>query len=95
VKNAYGPWLRLYRDAWRLGFESAAVVGLRMMKIAQGGAAAESEKKRMVTEKIQAGLDLQRRALTGGLGMTPKTAAARTVSHYRKRVRANRRRLKS
>jgi hypothetical protein len=87
------PWLRLGLDAWSLGAESAAVIGLRAMKMAAGGAAAEAEALRMVSEKVEAGLALQTMALTGGLGVTPHGAAAKTVAHYRRKVRANRRRL--
>ncbi len=87
------PWLRLGLDAWSLGAESSAVIGLRMMKMAAGGAAAEAEARRMVSEKVEAGVALQMLALTGGLGVTPHGAAAKTVAHYRRKVRANRRRL--
>ena len=31
--------------------------------------------------------------MTGTLGVTPHGAAAKTVAHYRRKVRANRRRL--
>ena len=47
----------------------------------------------MVREKIEAGLALQAAALRGGLGLTPASASARTLAHYRRRVSANRRRL--
>ena len=80
-------------DAWSLGLEASTVVGLRMWKLAAGGAAAEAEAVRMVSEKVEAGLALQARAMSGGLGATPQSAAAQTLSHYRRKVRANRRRL--
>jgi hypothetical protein len=47
----------------------------------------------MVQEKVLAGLEWQTLALTGGLGLTPDRAAARTLTHYRRKVRANQRRL--
>jgi hypothetical protein len=87
------PWFGLGLDAWTLGAECSAVIGLRMMKVAAGGLAAEAEVQRMVSEKVAAALALQTLALTGGLGVTPQGAAARTVAHYRRKVRANRRRL--
>ncbi|MGH6963683.1 MAG: hypothetical protein ACREE0_04310 [Phenylobacterium sp.] len=87
------PWIGIGFDAWRLGLEASTVIGLRTMKIAQGGAAGEAEAQRMVQEKIDAGLALQALALTGGLGMNPATASARTLAHYRRKVSANRRRL--
>ncbi len=87
------PWLRLSVAAWSLGIEASTVIALRTMKIAAGGTAGDNEARRMVSEKIEAGLDLQTKALTGGLGYTPASAASKTLSHYRRRVRANRRRL--
>ena len=86
------PWLSLGVDAWALGFEAWSVIGLRTLKIAAGGPAAAVEEKRMVDEKIDAGLAWPAMAMTGGLGLTPQAAAA-TLTHYRRKVRANRRRL--
>jgi hypothetical protein len=80
-------------NAWALGLESSTVIGLRAMKIAAGGAAGEAEARRMVREKIDAGFELGSLAVTGGLGVTPHGAAAKTLVHYRRKVRANRRRL--
>ena len=87
------PWLRLGFDAWSLGVEASSVIALRTMKMAAGGAAADAESRRMVDEKVAAGLEWRSMALTGGLGLTPHRAAAKTVSHYRRKVRANQRRL--
>ena len=69
------------------------MIGLRTLKMAAGGPDADAERQRMVSEKIAAGLAWQALALTGGLGLTPQGAAAKTLTHYRRRVRANRRRL--
>lgn len=87
------PWLGIGLDAWALAFEASSVIGLRTLKLAAGGAAAEAEAVRMVTEKIEAGMALQTLALGGGLGNSPASATARTLTHYRRKVRANRRRL--
>jgi hypothetical protein len=87
------PWARIGRNVWSLGAEASSVIALRLMKIAAGGAAGQAEAHRMVDEKIQASLDIQRLALSGALGLTPHAAAARTLTHYRRKVRANRRRL--
>jgi hypothetical protein len=76
-----------------LGLDAATVIGLRTLKIAAGGAAGAAEAQRMVGEKVEAALALQTLALTGGLGNTPLSATAKTLAHYRRRVRANRRRL--
>jgi hypothetical protein len=87
------PWLRLSLDAWSLGMEASSVIGLRTLKMALGGDAADAEGRLMVDEKMRAGLELQILAFTGGLGLTPQRAAAKTVAHYRRKVRANQRRL--
>ena len=43
----------------------------------------------MVSEKIEASLALQGKALSGDLGTTALSAAAKTLDHYRQKVRAN------
>jgi hypothetical protein len=87
------PWLRASLDAWSLALEASTVIALRTAKLAAGTAAGKAEARRMVREKIEAGLALQALALTGGLGRTPNSAAAKTLAHYRRKVRANKRRL--
>jgi len=80
-------------DAWLLGAEAANVIALRTAKLALGGAAADLEAQRMVTEKALAAFDLGVDLATGKLGVRPETIARNTIRHYGKRVRANRRRL--
>jgi hypothetical protein len=46
-----------------------------------------------VVYQIEAGLALQALALTGGLGLTGQSTATKMLAHYRRKVRANRRRL--
>jgi hypothetical protein len=87
------PWIGLSLDTWRLGIESSCVIGLRTLKMVAGGPAGASEAKLMVDEKITAGLALQAKAMSGALGATPAAAAAATLAHYRRKVRANWRRL--
>ena len=76
-----------------LGAEAASVIGLRSIKIAAGGPAAQAETARMVAEKVQATFALQRMAMIGTLGLTAPRVASKTLAHYRRKVRANRRRL--
>jgi hypothetical protein len=87
------PWFRIGFDAWLLGVEASAVIGLRACKIAAGGVAAEAEARLMISEKIEAGWALQGKALSGALGLSAHGATARTLVHYRRKVRANQRRL--
>jgi len=86
-------WIEAGMAACMLGIEAAQVITLRMMKLAAGGKAAKAEAERMVAEKIKANRDLAARALTGGLGATPQGVVKKTANHYRRKVRANRKRL--
>ena len=85
-------WTGLTFDAWRLTMEANAVIAQRTLLFATGGAT-QAEASRMVAEKIDSTMALQTLAFTGGLGATPQQAARKTLAHYRRKVRANRRRL--
>lgn len=80
-------------DAWKLGMDANSVIGLRLAKIATGGAAGTAEAHLMFAEKIRAATQLQSALLTGDLGATPAAVANSTLRHYSKKVRANQRRL--
>jgi hypothetical protein len=93
VSPRRNPWVGIGFDAWMLGLEASGVIAQRTLKLAAGGPFAQAEARRMVSEKVDAGIALQRLAMTGGLGATPAAATARTVAHYRRKVKANGRRL--
>lgn len=93
MKNPHTAWSRIGMDAWALGMEASTVVGLRMFKLALGGPAAPAEAQRMVSEKLETFASLQAMAMTGALGVTAPGVAGRSIALYRRRVRANRRRL--
>lgn len=80
-------------DAVRLGIEAQSVIALRMMKVAVGGAAAQREINLMVSEKTRALVDTQLEVGLSALAGQAHLAPARTVALYRRRVRANQRRL--
>jgi hypothetical protein len=86
-------WFDLGMDAWSLGVEANMVIGLRMMTLARGGGAAQAEIDRMIGEKAEAGADLMMKGMSGALGVTPQDVAAKSLTHLRRKVRANRRRL--
>ena len=87
-------YFALYRHWTLLAFEAQTVVGLRMLRLAGGGVGAHHELHRMVTEKADAaamaGIDA---ALAFAAGRSAPEIARQAVTGYRKRVRANRRRL--
>jgi len=58
-----------------------------------GGKLAEREAQRMVSEKISAAFGLGPAIMAGGLGQSAEDATGRAIAHYRRPVRANRRRL--
>jgi hypothetical protein len=74
------PWLRVGVDAWSLGLEASSVIGLRALRISAGGRRAEVEARRMVGEKVQAAWALQAVAMSGWLGLTAPSAAAKPIS---------------
>lgn len=84
---------RLNLSLMQLGAESAGVIALRTLRLASGGAAATAEAERMVTEKLLTAAEAQGKAwidaVSGASHLTPR----RTVALYRRKVRANRRRL--
>ncbi len=82
----YDSWLRLGFDTVRLGLEAQTVVVLRLAKLSRGDAAAQVEAQRMVTEKLEAAAEAAMTLATGG-------TAERVVWDYRRKVRANARRL--
>jgi len=88
-------WFDLSMSAMQLGLEAQSVIALRMMKMAAGGPAAEAEASRMISEKTHAALDAQMQvglsAMSGRLDLAP----ARAIALYRRRVRANQRRLRA
>jgi hypothetical protein len=77
---------RTWLDLTMLAVESQQVICLRTMKLAAGGRKAHKEARLMVTEKAVAGLQESWRLM---IGAAPQS----TVKRYRKKVRANARRL--
>jgi hypothetical protein len=79
-------WMRLAfisAQAWQ---EAQAVMILRTLRLARGGALAQAEATRMVTEKSTAFLQAAATIAMGG-------STEKVVRGYRSRVRANKRRL--
>ena len=81
-----GMWFALAADGARLGFETQRVIGLRLLRLGGGGAAAQTEASRMVTEKMTAFTEAAVTIATGG-------CPRKVIRRYRARVKANARRL--
>ncbi len=77
---------RSWYNLTMLAAESQRVIWLRSMKLAAGGAKAEREARLMMTEKMAAGSQEWLRLFMGA-------SADSVVKGYRRRVKANARRL--
>ena len=91
-RSPYGSWLDLSMNSLMLAAESQAVISMRLTQFALGGAGAD-EARLMVTEKLQAAAEAQVKLVSAALEGVPQLGPARAVAHYRRKVRANQRRL--
>ena len=79
-------WFSLMMETATLAVEAQQVMALRLTRLAAGGAAAQTEAARMVSEKVVAYAEASTMLARG---KSPETVMRR----YRTRVRANSRRL--
>jgi hypothetical protein len=87
-------WWHAYIRAAQVGWDSNVVVAMRLMRLVVGGALAQREAQRMVAEKVTVLAEAQTAAaakMITGRGMAAATKSASAV--YRRKVRANQRRL--
>jgi hypothetical protein len=90
----WNNWLSLSSQTALLALEAQTVIALRCLRVAAGGAPAQSEINRMITEKVQAFGEAQAAAAIGSVGgRSGRHIAKKVVGVYKKRVRRNRRRL--
>ena len=90
----FNPWFEFGLKAVQAGVEAQSVIALRMLRMVAGGARAETEASRMVTEKVAAAAEAQVVAAVAAISGRPQHVVANKVLKVvRKRVRANRRRL--
>jgi hypothetical protein len=81
-------------DLMRLGADAWMVVALRCATFGAGGPRAALEAQRMIAEKSAAALEAQIAAgFALATGATTRAASRKAMSGYRRRVKANRRRL--
>ena len=90
MSNGITAWF----EAARFGRDIQVVMTLRMMRLAAGGPLAGLEAWRMMTEKFVTLGEANWAVLTTlASGGGVRTAAGKSQALYRRRVRANRRRL--
>jgi hypothetical protein len=88
------PWIVLSMRAFQLSWEAQNVIALRMMRLASGDIRGQAELNRMVVEKIAAAAEAQVAAAAAMMnGHKDHVIASKALTVYKKRVRANRRRL--
>ncbi len=66
------PWFALTIKTMQLGFDAQNVMALRMMRLASGGVRGQNEARRMVTEKIAAGVEAQATAVSAAKPWSPE-----------------------
>ena len=84
---------RLAFDWWKLCFDSTQVIALRSMRMMQGGALAQHEAVRMVSEKWETATLVVMNASSGKGGTTPEALMRGAMQRYQTKVSSNRRRL--
>jgi hypothetical protein len=84
--TSFASWWDLTTSIAMAGLEAQRVVGLRLQKLAAGGAQAQTEAQLMFTEKIAAGAEAVATLASGG-------SASSVVRRYRTIIRANEKRL--
>ncbi len=90
----WNSWFAVSAQAMRICWEAQTVVFLRSMRLAPGGARAEAEAQRMISEKVAALTEAQTAAATATLkGSKRHHVAKKALAVYACRVRRNRRRL--
>lgn len=91
-RNPYADWAKFASEASALYLESVSVFWLRSWQLMGGGKIAEREARLMVAEKIAANIEAASR-LPYTLPLSSAAAASAALKPYRKRVKANHRRL--
>ena len=90
----WNAWFAQSAQAMRMCWDAQAVMLLRTLRIAKGGARAEAETQRMIAEKVAALAEAQLAAAAATLkGRKKHRVAKKALAVYAKRVRRNRRRL--
>jgi hypothetical protein len=97
MANLFRPWnawLALSTQNARMYWDAQAVILLRCLRLAQGGAKAEAEAQRMITDKVAAFAEAQLAATGAALrGGKHHHVTKKALGVYARRVRRNRRRL--
>ena len=92
--QVWNEWCELSLQTARLGWEAQSVIALRLMRLAAQGSGSHTETCRMGAEKVAALVEAQAAATAVTIkGGNSHRVAKKVLGVYKKRVRANRRRL--
>jgi hypothetical protein len=96
--NLLFPWpnqtlANLAFQGTMLAIEAQQVIGLRLAKLATGGPEVRHEAQLMVSEKLATLAEGGQMMMTAVLGGKQDLGADKVIQLYRRKVRANRRRL--
>jgi len=86
-------WMEIATRGWMMWLDMANVIWLRSAMMVMGGAPAEREMLRMVSEKLAANSDFVGKLALGHAGSSPEAVTRAMLGHYGPRVAANRKRL--
>jgi hypothetical protein len=87
------PWTQMAMDSTMLAIESQQVIAMRLTKFAIGGPGVGREAQLMVSEKMESLAQAGQMMVMAALGGQQDLGAGRVVKHYRRKVRANVKRL--
>lgn len=93
VSDTYRRWFNIGLETWVLGAEASVVMALRTSKVLLGGRSGSREARLMISEKMTSAAELQGELWLGSFGADPTRTAEKMLGYYRRKVRANRRRL--
>jgi len=92
--ESWNAWFAISAQAVRMCWDAQAVILLRSLRLAKGGARADAETQRMITEKVAALAEAQL-AVTAAMlkGSNKRRVGKKALAVYARRVRCNRHRL--
>ncbi len=89
------PWAGIAFQSTMLAIESQQVIAMRLTKMALGGPDVKRETELMVSEKMETMAESSRMIMMAALGGSTDLGADKVMTLYRKKVRANRNRLRT
>jgi hypothetical protein len=93
MRRSRPSWLGLSLRTWQATLEAQQVIGLRLARLSGGGPSAWAEATRMTSEKVAALGEAQTATMMAVLTGKAAAVPSRTLALYRRKMRANRKRL--